>query len=352
MDRKWLGIALTCLILLIGPAALAQETPDRVARRAWTGLENTANGCPDLFDYFPNGGIRSIYCHLKTILDYGRMARLFGKAVFLDGPHTTEALRLDARLDFGRYNPDFVRWLVETAVPAASDPGFRDRTQPVYDRFLRPLARTVYAVHEHLFADPAFLDREKATILKKMADGTLEPYHYEGYYDFANLHAGPHDGNVVKTTVAFWIRRAIDGTDDLFYDGLRKLMLTYDPGYLEAAGPPRPASTEPDLPPREAFEAADAELNRVYAAVREMHRNNPAFLDALQTAERAWIRFRDAHVRSIYLDSGEETADRSCVKRELTRLTWDRIDQLNRWIEGTDPGDACAGSLARPVGVE
>ena len=352
MGHKWLGIALTCLIILVGPAALAQETPDRVARRAWTALENTGNGCPDLFDYFPNGGIRSVYCHLKTIVDYRRIARTFGKAVFLDGPHTPDALRLDARLDFGRYNPDFVRWLVETAMPAASDPGFRERTQAVYDRFLRPLARTVYTVHEHLFADPAFLKREKATLLRKMADRTLEPYHYEKYYDFANIEAGPHDANVVKTTVAFWIRRSIDGTEPIFFDGLRKLILTYDSGYLETAGTPRPASAGSEIPPRKALEAADAELNQVYAAVREMHRNNPAFLDALKTAERAWIRFRDAHVRSIYPDSDENPAVRACVRRELTRLTRDRIDQLNRWIEGAEPGDVCAGSLIRPVGVE
>jgi hypothetical protein len=44
---------------------------------------------------------------------------------------------------------------------------------------------------------------------------------------------------VVKTCIAFWMRRAIDGTADEFSRGLLKLIKTYDPGLLKAKVPPR-----------------------------------------------------------------------------------------------------------------
>ena len=54
------------------------------------------------------------------------------------------------------------------------------------------------------------------------------------------------------------------------------------------------------------MQAADAELNQVYRAIRERHADVPAFLDALKAAQRTWIRLRDQDLAAQFpLASGE-----------------------------------------------
>jgi hypothetical protein len=43
------------------------------------------------------------------------------------------------------------------------------------------------------------------------------------------VYGTPYDVNVVNTSVAFWVRRSIDGTMPEFYRGLEKLVRAYDP---------------------------------------------------------------------------------------------------------------------------
>jgi len=64
-------------------------------------------------------------------------------------------------------------------------------------------------------------------------------FHEDAGFDYFYKHGfdGGHNGNVVKTCIAFWIRRTIDGTANEFYKGLLKLLKTYDPGLLKADVP-------------------------------------------------------------------------------------------------------------------
>jgi uncharacterized protein YecT (DUF1311 family) len=45
---------------------------------------------------------------------------------------------------------------------------------------------------------------------------------------------------------------------------------------------------------------ADAELNRMYAALLAKERGNPAFVEKLRKAQLAWIAFRDAELEAMY----------------------------------------------------
>ena len=94
-----------------------------------------------------------------------------------------------------------------------------------------------------------FLRDEKKNYLSLLKKGKLEPYDYDKYFYFMNDNFfvnsnedylmnhgfdGGWNGNVVKTAVAFWIRRSIDGTSEEFYKGLDKLLNTYDKDFLES----------------------------------------------------------------------------------------------------------------------
>src|SRR3569832_1092379 len=53
---------------------------------------------------------------------------------------------------------------------------------------------------------------------------------------------------------------------------------------------------------------ADAELNQVYQAVLERHRDEPIFLDNLKSAHRAWLKWRDAEMSALYPDRDDPAA--------------------------------------------
>lgn len=209
------------------PAGASAAAVER-ARQLWLALPKTKERCGE-FDYFPEGGMRNFYCHLLSRISWSELQQLAPMPVFLKGPHTKERLNLKSRTAFGYYNPEFVRWLGAAFLPAASDESFRAATQPIYDRYVRPLARVFFAAHRKLHADPEFLEREKRALLAAIAKHRVEEMPYEKYYDYTG---GEYDGNVSKTAVAFWIRRSIDGTDGEMFADLTRLLSVYDPSFV------------------------------------------------------------------------------------------------------------------------
>lgn len=93
---------------------------------------------------------------------------------------------------------------------------------------------------------------------------------------------------------------------------------------------------------------ADAELNRVYKKIRKVYKDDRLFLQKLKVAQRAWIKFRDGHIDSLYpVDEpgyyGSVLGE--CVCNETAFLTHARVAELKVWLKGTEEGDMCAGSV-------
>lgn len=243
-------------------AARAPMVPDvdSIARRAWQALGDTTHQC-DSFDYFPNGGMRNFYCHLRSVVDYPTVVRLIDVDVFESGPHQ-DSLNLSSAHDFGRYNPEFVRRLSDWTLPAAEDESFRRTTQPAYDRFVAPLARTYWATHLKLSENDELWASEASRLeaLLDTKEGVSSSF-YERYFYFLNpgfadnpdggfgafvdsgFDGGVYSGNVVKSAVGFWLRRRLDGTAGEFKRGLDDLMRVYDEDFV--ADPPLPYRNEP-----------------------------------------------------------------------------------------------------------
>ena len=208
--------------------------------QAWRELDRTTNTCGG-YDYYPQGGMRAFWCHVRPHVDLMGLELMSGVPIWVSGPHSADGGPVWVADDFGHYNPEFVSWLVDNAVPR--DEGFRDETQSHYDRFARPLARTHHAVLRKLREQPGCAAREQQEYAKAIADGSSETSggwgpHYERWYDFLEpgfcgsmdktRPDGSYDGNVVKTAVGFWLRRTMDGTDKEWERGLVKLLDTYD----------------------------------------------------------------------------------------------------------------------------
>ncbi len=232
------------------PEGVGQGSVASKIREVWLKLDKTKNAC-DEFDYFPEGGMRSFACHLKSLSSLEFLQEASGLVIFNQGPHQGTRLKLDHRYQFGYYNPDFVLWMVDHLIPGAEDASLRKATQAHYNKYVKPLARIFYATWQKTRKQPECFQKEVERYRSLMAQKQLPEMYYERFFFFMNpdfcTHAdagfdyfykhgfdGGYSGNVVKTCIAFWMRRTIDGTADEFSRGLLKLLKTYDPGLLDA----------------------------------------------------------------------------------------------------------------------
>jgi hypothetical protein len=242
MRRRALGLLLGAGLLLAAKAPSGQ-----LAARVWTGLDATHNTCGG-HDYGPTGGLRTVACHVASIISFDELKAASGTGVFVSGGPHDDGLDLDARDSFGFYDPKFVRWVGAEFV--RTDPVAIAFAQPAYDQSLRPLARTHWAVWSKLQHEPACAKRLLADYETAMRGGDAMGF-IEGLYYFQDpgfcgpdgldeggwAHRGLENGNVVKTVTAWWMRRKLDGTDELWAEQLHALLETHDADWLAKSAP-------------------------------------------------------------------------------------------------------------------
>lgn len=201
----------------------------------WKALPGK-NTCPAVYDYFPDGGFVIFMCHARTGMSWSALQEHAPVAPFLSGPHTASALDLENNARFGHYDPAFVRWLGDFAIP--TDAATVKALQPIYDANIRPLARTTWQSRQKLEGDPACRDAERKRYAAAMDQGRAHGY-VERWYDFlawegcAPAQGDVGDGNVVKTGVGWWLRREMDGTADAWAAHLERLLRTFDAAWLD-----------------------------------------------------------------------------------------------------------------------
>ena len=98
--------------------------------------------------------------------------------------------------------------------------------------------------------------------------------------------------------------------------------------------------------------SADAELNAVYGRILAEYRGDAVFLAKLKTAQRLWIRLRDAEVDARFPVPDGERANvvwgssyPMRVAGYRADLTQQRPRQLRIWLDGLPEGDLFAGSV-------
>jgi hypothetical protein len=216
------------------------EEKARTIAEAWQLLPQSGNGCGDdlLFDYGVGGGMRNFFCRALTVYSWKAFVAAAPVAPFRKGPHKGTRLNFKAERDFGRYDPRFVKWAVDTLVPAATDPALRARTQDIYNEQVRELARVYFLVDKALQASPKWVARERERYLVSMDKngGGWDVWEITGaYHDVlgnSDANWGGHDPNHVRSAVMWWLRRVHDDTAPLWRQGLTKLLTTYDAEWL------------------------------------------------------------------------------------------------------------------------
>ena len=255
-----------------GPAPSADVA---ALANVWAGLDGAAAAlsgrepdvCGGAFGtWFTDFGVRGLACLAAQAESPGAVLGRAPVAPFHRGPHTASAaavrLDLDAPRAFGHYDPAFVRWLVGAGVPDADDAAVVALTKPVYDRRLARLARVYWLTRRDLERGgfPAKAPPGPAAQYAAFLDGAAVPAGAEGRDADGTPNGGfsvfaftptserllPDVGLPVEnewtvtyeanTAYGFWLRRRADGTEGLWHDGLRRLLRTYDAGWLARTG--------------------------------------------------------------------------------------------------------------------
>lgn len=241
------------------PAATAAELQpdaDREARAAWRALPSSSNSCRDVYDYFPDSGLVAFYCHAQSLLTLERLERLAGMPS-MRAPRG-DALPSPIARAFRNYDPRFVKWLRGALLPARTDARFREETQPIYDRYVAPLARRWLSARRLMKARQAWTDVEVRWVRENLERGTLPERYWVRRYDHFDapvssgkatllaLDRSGWDANVGPTAVAFWIRRELDGSAPAFSAALEELVSLYDQEWIRAGAGIVKASPQPD----------------------------------------------------------------------------------------------------------
>jgi len=97
---------------------------------------------------------------------------------------------------------------------------------------------------------------------------------------------------------------------------------------------------------------ADKQLNMVYKQILndKDYKSDAEFIKNFKFAQRIWIQFRDAEMKSKYPDRKGEpgyygSIQPYCWTTYLTELTKERTEKLKTWLTGVQEGDVCSGTI-------
>ena len=195
-------------------------------------LDNSFNVLEDEYDDWPNGTLRVTASHLFSLISLRTLNRILPCDLYLSGPHHNSYWEFNCSYDFGRYNPDAIKYLNKLASKIVADKSFVEQTKPLVDQFLKKQMFTMKAIYEGL--DNKNLCENKQEILTNSMiceghtyDNSIAGqflYNLPGYNDEENNYSYE-----IEMCLYWWARRNADDTMDLFYQGLKTVYDAYYP---------------------------------------------------------------------------------------------------------------------------
>ena len=186
------------------------------------------------FDYWPDGGIRIAYYHLKTFYSYEDLVKLSPVPLFLSGPHGQDHLNLESDDSFGHYNPAFLSWVSVQLDALLSDTALINASTELFGQYLAETLLTYWDTHEILREHRSEFEALLADYQERIDTARLPPDYYyntawngRDYLDSIKKLDDMHNINVIAPAVYFWLRREIDGTRPQVIRMLSELLASY-----------------------------------------------------------------------------------------------------------------------------
>jgi len=233
-----MGLMRWLCILAVLKLPLQAESPKEILE-LWRVLPKLAKTTPDkaynkLSTWLPELGLRGLYAKAQFALNLSQLEKVSGHKIYLTGPHKEGQLNLNARSDFGHYNPKFLQWAAANGIPSLKDARLRKELQPVYDRFLRSRARSFYAAHKNLHSNPEHLQRALDKYNDLMA-AEKPAFAMQEFFRADSDRMKKNDLDWYETNVAhvFWLRRSLDGSAKSCHSLVVALLQTHDAKWLK-----------------------------------------------------------------------------------------------------------------------
>jgi hypothetical protein len=207
--------------------------PSERIRYAWNRFSSGRSGCSakskafPLTPHFDDGDGMITACRVLGLVDMRSLEKMSGMHVFSAGPHTVDDFNWSS-VSFGHFNPKFVDWAVNNAIPAASDKAFKAATLAIYNDYFQTNVEAFLSSIYALESNPS----EFAAIQKDFKAQVTAGQRISNYL-FMSSYAQKFPRGLGNTSVmGFWVRRGVDGSAANFKKGLEKLVKTYTPERL------------------------------------------------------------------------------------------------------------------------
>ena len=187
-------------------------------------------------------GFRSKYLIANAVFNENLIIffeRIFDTKVFLSGPHD-QGMNFNSSNDFGRYNPEFIKKLITSAEEILSNPFYLNLIRPIYKNHLEDMVITyqatseLFKIHKEYF--PQYLNEATKIYLISLQTGNQDLLPQDNFAvqtvfgdwtfesdvsEEAGIEIPDYDYDKLNvynyyTSLNFWGRRNIDGTDELF----------------------------------------------------------------------------------------------------------------------------------------
>lgn len=224
-----------------------------------TNLESIPT-VPEEGIYWPGGSAHTVVTQLLKRIGMRDVVSQYGKPIFLDGPHTQTVLNLESSVQFGHYDPAFLIWLEQNLDILVADMDFVDSTRPMVNRYLLATVELYLSSYYYLLHNSEVRDEILLEYMLQYQGRSLDDHHHAAFFVPSLRKENTHwDGKTkseqylwyypeattqwdwiltnlneqweyvpVGSSIFFWIRRSIDGTDQLFLELMTKFYQAYD----------------------------------------------------------------------------------------------------------------------------
>ena len=194
----------------------------------------------DVFEYFPSGGLRNLYCHLK-VFTFPKLSDHFGKQLFTNAK---KEMDWKSKTSFLYYNTSTVRGLTDLVNSMSDEFKQYLKSEFNYSQTIQPILTTLHITYAKLQKNPGWRDEQIEKYKKLIASGTDAYNLRSGYFNFISprfmenkdsndfFDEGGLNGNVVLTVVAFWLRRHIDGSAEDVHNLVKSILKILEPNLL------------------------------------------------------------------------------------------------------------------------
>ena len=184
------------------------------------------------YDYWPSGGLRTTGSHLFSVLSLRTLNRILPCDLYLSGPHHYSYWELNVSYDYGRYNPEAVKYLNQLASKMVADKKFVEKTQPIVDKYLQEELFTMMALYDGLNNKDLCSDKQEILVNSMENEGHTygDAIAAQFIENLTKMDNNKHDFcNEIEMCLYWWARRNSDDTMDLFHDGLKTIYDAYYP---------------------------------------------------------------------------------------------------------------------------